>query len=163
MAPGEAKAIRTTDPMVILRAKGGSPSNLLIREAAYDNVQQRTIIPIKEMKAAKMEMRKRIMVRMPNRDGEEEGSRMNTDSSAGIYVTASVEYQCRLIAQNRKMKEEEKIKNTKINALKRAARMNQRAKSFKKLVANLPNDMMASEDPPPPSSSKSSSPSQLTS
>ena len=28
--------------------------------------------------------------------------------------------------------------------------MNQRAKSFAKLVANLPNDMMASDDPYPP-------------
>ena len=64
-----------------------------------------------------MEMRKRIMVRMPNRDREEEGRKTNPDSSAGIYVTASVEAQCRLIAQNWKMKEEEKINNTKVNAL----------------------------------------------
>ena len=97
-----------------------------------------------------MEMSKRIMIRMPNMYGEEEGGRMNPDSSDGIYVTASVEAQCRLIAQNWKMKEEEKINNTKVNALKRAALMNQRAKSFAKLVANLPNDMMASEDPSTP-------------
>ena len=71
---------------------------------------------------------------------------MNPDSSAGIYVTASVEAHCRLIAQNRKMKYEDNIKNTKVNALKRAACINQRAMSFAKLVANLPNDMMASED-----------------
>ena len=71
---------------------------------------------------------------------------MNPDSSSGIYVTASVDAQRRLIAQNRKLKEEEKIKKTKVNALKRAARMNLRATLFAKLVANLPNDMMASED-----------------
>ena len=75
---------------------------------------------------------------------------MNPDSSTGIYVTASVEAQCRLIAQNRKMKEEEKINNTKVNALKRAAHMNQRATPLAKLVANLPNDIMASEDPSTP-------------
>ena len=51
-----------------------------------------------------------------------------------------------MIAQNPKKKEEENIKNTKVNALKRAARINQRATSLTKLVANLPNDMMASED-----------------
>ena len=51
-----------------------------------------------------MGMRKRRMVRMPNRDEEEEGSRMNPYSPAGIYVTASVKAQCILIAQNRKMK-----------------------------------------------------------
>ena len=98
------------------------------------------------MKAAEMEMRKRIMVRMPNRGGEEEGRRMNPDSSAGVYVTASVEAQCRLISQNRKMKEEEKVKNTKVNALKRAACIHHRAALFAKLFTNLPNDMMASDD-----------------
>ena len=45
------------------------------------------------------------------------------------------------------MKDEEKINNTKVNAMKRAARMNQCAKLFAKLVANLPNDMMAPKDP----------------
>ena len=72
---------------------------------------------------------------------------MNPDSSAGIYFTASVEAQCRVIAHNRNMKEGEKIKNTKENDLKRAARMNLRAMLFAKLVANLPNDMMDYEDP----------------
>ena len=70
------------------------------------------------------------MVRMPNRYGEEEGSRMNPESLAGIYITASVESHCILIAQNLKIKEEENIKNVKVTALKRAARMNQRIKSF---------------------------------
>ena len=75
---------------------------------------------------------------------------MNPDSSAGIYVTASVEDQCRLIAQNQKTIEEEKIKNTEVNALKRATHMNLRAMSFAKIVANPPNDIMASEDPSTP-------------
>ena len=48
------------------------------------------------------------------------------------------------------MKEEEKIKNTKVSALKRAARMNHHAKSFVNVFANLPNDMMASEYPSTP-------------
>ena len=90
------------------------------------------------------------MVSMPNRDREEECRRMNPDSSAGIYVTASVEAQCRMIAENRKMKEEEKIKNSKVNALKRATRINLRTTSFAKLLANLPNDIMDSEDPSTP-------------
>ena len=54
-------------PMVILRSKGRSSRNLLIQAAAYDTVQQRTILPIQYMKAAEMEIRKRIMVSMPNR------------------------------------------------------------------------------------------------
>ena len=45
------------------------------------------------------------------------------------------------------MKEEDKIKNKKLYALKKAAYMNQFAKSLENLVANLPNYMMFSEDP----------------
>ena len=85
-----------------------------------------------------MDIRKRRMVMMPNRDREEEGRRMNPDSSAGIYVTASVEAQCRMIAEKRKIKEEEKIKNSKVNALKRAACINLRATLFAKIFANFP-------------------------
>ena len=140
-----------------------SSRNILIVDAAYGTVQQRKNFPIQEIKADDMETRKRRMVRIPNRYGEEEGIRMNPDSSDGIYVTTSVESQCRLISQNRKMKDEDKIKNTKVNALKRAARMNQRAKYFLKLVANLPNEMVNSGYPSTPSSSKSSYPSQPTS
>ena len=55
-----------------------------------------------------------------------------------------------MIAENRKIKEEEKIKNSKVNSLKRATRMNMRATSFAKLVTNLPNYIMASEDPATP-------------
>ena len=55
-----------------------------------------------------------------------------------------------MIAENRKIQEEEKIKNSKVNALKRAARINLRATSFAKLLSNLPNDIMASEDPSTP-------------
>ena len=146
MAPGEVRSIRTTDPMVILREKGISSRNLLIRYADYDTIQQRKIIPIQEMKAAEMEMRKRRMVKIPNRGGQEEGLIMNPDSSAGIYFTVSLEAQCRLIAQNHNMKDEEKINNTKVNYLKRDAHINQRATSFTKIVTNIPNDMMVSED-----------------
>ena len=38
MAPVTVNVIRTTDPMVILIAKGRSPRNLLIQSAAYDTV-----------------------------------------------------------------------------------------------------------------------------
>ena len=57
------------------------------------------------MKASETKMRKRRMVMIPNRVGEEEGIRMNPESSAGIFVTASMEAKCKLISQNRKMKE----------------------------------------------------------
>ena len=70
MAPVAVDVIKTTDPMVILRARGNQSRNLLIRGAAYDIVHQRTILPIQEINADEMEMRKRRMVRIPNRERE---------------------------------------------------------------------------------------------
>ena len=55
-----------------------------------------------------------------------------------------------MIAQNQKKKGEEKIKDIKVNDLKRDVHMNQQNKLFVKLVTNLPNGMMASEDPSTP-------------
>ena len=69
MEPREDTAIRRTNPMFILIAKRRSSRNLLIRDVSYGTVQQRRIIPIQEMKAADMEMRKKRMVTMPNRRG----------------------------------------------------------------------------------------------
>ena len=98
MSPVAVDVISTTDPMVILRAQGRPSRKLLIRAVAYDTVKQMTVLPIQEMKSAEMEMRNRRMVRIPNRDGEDEGIRINPDSSSRIYVTASLEAQFILIA-----------------------------------------------------------------
>ena len=46
MAPGGVEAIRTTGPIFIFREEGVSSNKILIQVAAYDTVQQMTILPI---------------------------------------------------------------------------------------------------------------------
>ena len=58
------------------------------------------------------------MVIITKKYGDGEPRRMNPDSSAVIYVTASVEAECRMIAQNWKMKGEENKRASKVNAFK---------------------------------------------
>ena len=53
-----------------------------------------------------MEISTRIMIRIPKKYGEGDHLIMNTDSSAVIYVTASVEAECHMISQNEKKQEE---------------------------------------------------------
>ena len=65
-----------------------------------------------------MEISTRIMIRIPKKYGEGEHIIMNTDSSAVIYVTASVEAECHMISQNQKMQEEENKRTSKLNLLK---------------------------------------------
>ena len=138
MEPVELKFIRTINPMVILRENRRSWSNLIIRFVDYDNFQQRTILTIQEIKAADMEVSKRRMTRTPKRDGDEEGIKKNSKSSLGIYVTASVEAECRLVSHHWKMKEEDKIKMIKVNVLKRADRIKQCGSCLRKFARPPP-------------------------
>ena len=69
---------------------------------------------------------------------------MKSVSSSGIYVTASVEAECHMISQNRKMQEEENKRTSKVNALKKYARITKRGISFMKLLeaaAEIHRDM----------------------
>ena len=90
------------------------------------------------------------MVRMSKKDGEVEPKRMNPESSAGIYVTASAEAECHMIAHNQNMREGKKKITSKVNAFKKSARITKRGRSFAKLLeetSELYRDMNTSEDP----------------
>ena len=88
--------------MAVLRDKVNvvSSRNLLPREASYDTASHRTMLPLQQIKETEVEIRTRIMEIIPEKDGEGEPIRMNPDSSEGIYVTASVEAEYHMIAQN---------------------------------------------------------------
>ena len=58
------------------------------------------------------------MVRTTKKDGEVEPRRLNPNSSKGIYVTASVEADVHMRAQNRNIQEEEKKISPKVNEFK---------------------------------------------
>ena len=81
--------IRTTDLLVTLREKGKVllPMNLLIRASSYDTVRTPTFLTLHQIKAVKREMKGRIMVRITKTPGEDDGYRLNPDSSSGIYTT----------------------------------------------------------------------------
>ena len=79
---------------------------------------------------------------------------MNPEYSAGIYVTASVEDECHMIDQNRKMQEEENIITSKVNVLEKSARITKHGRFFAKIlkpIYELHRDVKTSEDPSTPS------------
>ena len=79
---------------------------------------------------------------------------MNPEYSAGIYVTASVEDECHMISQNRKMQEEKNLITSKVNVLEKSARITKHGISFAKLLEATDKrhrDMKTSEDPSTPS------------
>ena len=69
------EAVRTTDPMFILREKGRcrASSNLFIRAPKYDTVRSRTALPLHQIKKVDREMTRQRMVTINNTPGEEGG------------------------------------------------------------------------------------------
>ena len=62
--------------------------NLLIRAAAYETMRAWTVLPLHQNKTVKKEMKRRRMVRINNTPVDENVSRLNPDSSSGIYMSA---------------------------------------------------------------------------
>ena len=78
---------------------------------------------------------------------------MNPDSSIGIYVTASVQDEFRMISHNWKMQYEENKRASKVNKFFKTARVTKCGSSFVNLhaeTANLPRDTKTSEYPRTP-------------
>ena len=100
----------TTYPMVILRKKGRCrlSSNLIIREAVYDTARELTVLPLHQIKTFKREMKRQRMVCLTNTPGEDDGIRLNLESSPYTYTTDVKENQCRIVAKNRIKKVEVK-------------------------------------------------------
>ena len=76
-----------TNPMVILSARRGQKSsyNILLRVAAYQDVRERTVLPIQDMKDIENSVQYVNKFKCLNTEGFGEG-RINPESSAGVYI-----------------------------------------------------------------------------
>ena len=71
VAPIQLEVTSTNDPMVIIRAKGSTqqPSkNILLRAAAYDTLQKKTVLPLQEMKRETMMIHQQKKVKLADED-----------------------------------------------------------------------------------------------
>ena len=104
---------RTNDPMVIIRVKVSThqPSrNILLRAAAYDTVHKRTFLPLQEIKRETMMIHHQKKVKLGDEDAN---TRINLNSTLGIYLTAAKVSQCRQVAANRREMDEAKKDHSK--------------------------------------------------
>ena len=98
---------RTCDETVIIRAKSSSSRNLLIRAAAYDAVYQSVVIPAQELKDIQKEIEGAKLIKLGAAADVRE-SRMNPDSSSGLYVTAKLRAAARRVATLKEQDKREK-------------------------------------------------------
>ena len=88
--------------MLIIIAKGSTqqPSrNILLQEEAYDTVHKQTVLPLQEIKRETMMIHQHKKVKLGDEDAN---TRINLNSTSGIYLTAAKVAQCRQVAANRR-------------------------------------------------------------
>lgn len=98
---------RTCDEKVIIRAKSSSSRNLLICAAAYDAVYQSVVIPAQELKDIQKEIEGAKLIKLGAAADVRE-SRMNPDSSSGLYVTDKLRAAARRVATLKEQDKREK-------------------------------------------------------
>ena len=81
---------------------GKKPWTFIVDRRLYDTVRTRTVLPLHQIKTAEMEIKGQNMVHIKNTPVENYGYRMNPDSYSGIYMTSLMEYQCRIVAEDRR-------------------------------------------------------------
>ena len=100
VAPIQLEVTRTNDPTVIIRAKGSTqqPSrNILLRAAVYDTVHKRTVLPLQKIKRETMMIYHQKKVKLGDEDAN---TRINLNSTSGIYLTAAKVAECRQYTGN---------------------------------------------------------------
>ena len=135
MSPVTVDNITTTDPVVILKARGNTSRNLIIRSAAYDIINRSTVIPAQKIKDVMQELNRAKKVKIPN--DIPKPSRMNPDSSSGLYVTAELRLSARAVSRNKDNFNTEKAAKRIETDMKNAKKMKERKDSYDRLLATI--------------------------
>ena len=100
VAPLGIKVPRITNRMFIIRQKGVQKSsrNILLCGVTYDDMYQRTILPVHNIMKDESNIWKQNKVRLGKAQNEG-GSRMNPNLSSGFYMTAVKEAECKFVAE----------------------------------------------------------------
>ena len=100
LSPIKLLTTRTNDPMVIIRAKVSIQKisiNTLLWAAAYDTLQNKTVLPLQGMKREFIMIVNQKKVKLANEDTT---TRRNPDLTSGIYLTAVKVAQFRQVSEN---------------------------------------------------------------
>ena len=107
-APAKLLAKRTCDEHVILQCRKNWSRNIIIRSAAYDAVYQSVVVPAQELKNMQQDIDNQKKIKITKQMNPLD-TRMNQDSSSGIYVCGEARAQARIVQDNRKKALEKKL------------------------------------------------------
>ena len=132
--------------MMIIRAKGSTqqPSrNILLRAAVHDTVRKRTVLPLQEMKRETMMIHQQKKVKLADEDAN---TRINPNSTSGIYLTADKVAQCRKVAANRREMYEAKNITAKKIAKRKILIQMKRSEAFDMCINSINSLYLSTND-----------------
>ena len=136
MAPVQLLIKTTTDPHVIIRARNNESRNLLIRSAAYQIINKTTVIPAQKLKDAMQEIADSKKVAIPKKTIPT-ATRMNPDSSTGLYITAELRAEARIVSENKIVFNEEKARKQGETVIKKDKLKNKKAAAFDNILCTI--------------------------
>ena len=107
-----------------------TPRNLPVRASVYDTVRAQTFLILHQIKTDEREMKRRRIVRIKHTPVEDNGCRLNLDSSSGICMTTVKEAQFHIKAENRRKQDKVKENVKHSNSVKRAAHIIKRGRLY---------------------------------
>ena len=107
-APVKFVAKRTCDERIIMRSARNVSQNIIIRSAAHDAFYHTMVIPAQELKDIHQDIDNLRRIKITKQMNPLE-TRMNPDSSSGIYVVGEARAHARLVDDNRKKATRDKL------------------------------------------------------
>jgi len=131
---------RTTDPQTILRAKeveaDGKTRALMIRTSVWDVVNTTLVVPTQEAKKAAQLQASAKQINLGT-GAVDTSTRMNQDTSAGLWMNGTARARARMVQKNKKEAEVKAAESKKKAALERERLAGERAELFEEYSARI--------------------------
>ena len=129
---------RTSNEMVIIKAKNDTSRTLLIRTAAYNAVYHSVVIPAQKLKDIQQEIDHAKTIKVTNATNVRK-SRMNPDTSSGLYVTSEVAAAARRVDTLKALDKKEAAERAVRTAEKNVALSKKKEEAFKRIIVTIQN------------------------
>ena len=135
-APAKLRAKRTCDEYVIIQSQKNLSRNIIVRSAAYDAVYRSVVVPAQELKDMQQDIDNQKKLKITKQMNPLE-TRMNPDSSSGIYVCAEARAHSRIVENNRKKAAEDKLRKKAASEKRNSTARDNRANAFKRICETV--------------------------
>ena len=123
---------RTCDERITMRSQRNISCKTIIRSAAYDALYKTVVIPVHELKNIHLEIDSQRKINITKKMNPIK-TRMNPNSSSGIYVAWEVRAHARRVEINRRNVAREKLSKKAATKKRNSAARENREKAFQRL------------------------------